>query len=362
MIKEASIESFLMGVVNTVSDKVNLKEKPFETIFATIGLAMGFSFNIFLGLFLLALETSGNSLSDVGAKIDQALGFGEGKEPKMPSDAQISSVAKDMVDNVFSEEKADEVISDAANFLGVSKAEAMISNIKEIKGEINDNDIFVALACTNDGLIKNAGLGTWFKALLGFKKAKFAKKRSWILSAVIWFIKIICQFIFGTVMLGIGGGVAAVYNEDKSGKTPEDPIEIQNQKIKGTLYKNTTGDVKSSIINLLDSKYDFDDNGKKISFSDAFQKQNNMPIENSPQMNGLLHKIRMKNHGEDLFTISRYPTFRGPELSAIFSEFFPNAPKLDAQVAESKPINTPKLSKRENNENEISSLLKEMKG
>lgn len=366
--EEANLMSFLNGAVNEVSDKVNFAEKPFATIFSTFGTSIAFSINPLLGLFVLGLELTGDTLSSWGSKIDNALGFGKGKVPSMPSNEQIDSVAMDLTNKVIDKEDEGSFIDKLYKYFGLNESKAMLLNLKEIKGEISENDIIVSLSYAQykSNLIKVAGIGSWLKALLGFAKSE--NKHSLIFNIVRWFFKIVTKFISGVLLLGAGGGIVGYTGYKKDTGTTTTTSQIDE---KTSLYKNTKGNVKNTVIDFLNSEFDFNDNGKKISFSEMFKKQNNRPIENSTEMNELLFKIQLANGGESINNISRWESFKAPNLKSMYNDFFSTPPvesvkpveSAKPQVAEQKkPTNNAKLSKRDNNLEEISNLLKSMKG
>lgn len=360
--EEATLMSFLNGAVNTVSEKVNLTEKPFETIFATFGVSAAFAVNPILGLFFLGLEITGDTLSSWGSKIDNALGFGKGKVPTAPSESQINSIAGELTNKVISKDDEDSFVNKLYKYFGVNEAKAMLSDLKEIKGEITENDIIVSLSYAKykSNLIKVAGIGSWLKALLGFAKVESGKKHSLIFNVVSWFLKFCWKYISGIILLGAGGGIAGYMGYEKETENNSTSSVDGN-----TLYKNTKGNVKNTLIDFLNAEYNFDYNGNKISFSQMYKQKNNIPIENSPEMKDLLFKIQIANGGEDINNISKWESFKAPNLKSMFNEFFKTQPTESIKTTEQpkqKPTNTSKLSKRDNNLEEISKLMKTMKG
>jgi transcriptional/translational regulatory protein YebC/TACO1 len=158
----------------------------------------------------------------------------------------------------------------------------------------------------------------------------------------------------------MGGGIAGAAGFKKEKENTTSQIDE-----KTPLYKNTKGNVKNTLIDFLNSEYNFDYNGNKISFSQMYKQKNNIPIENSPEMKELLFKVQIANGGEDINNISKWESFKAPNLKSMFNEFFKTQPTESIKTTEQpkqKPTNTSKLSKRDNNLEEISKLMKTMKG
>jgi len=352
IIKEASfVDAFFGGAIDTISKKVDFKNHPFETLFATLVPAVAFSFSPLLGIFLSFVAASGDGTSAIGAAIDEALGFGENKTPKEISESDISGAADQVTDKYFDSSKLPEVVNDAIKWFqekfGTQTANAMLEDIRQIKGYVTRNDMLVAISYAEcqAGFIKSAwGKPTMRQRLRKINKNPYSVKKSGISSILGWIIKAVLRTVGGVIGLGVAGGAIAGGKEllgigDGTNKPTKTNYPMpENVNIGGDLqtYMNTQHNVANTMVEFLDAEYNFDVNGQKISFSEMFNKKYNVPIQTSPQMQKLLKNIQYCNGNGSLAYISSWRSFNAPELNAVFKLFFPSLPI----PTESETINT----------------------
>jgi len=369
--KEASfISAFFGGALETISQKVDFKNHPFETAFGTLVPAVAFSFSPLLGIFLSFVAASGDGTSAVGAAIDKALGFGENKTPKEISESDISGAADQVTDKYFDSSKLPDVVNDAINWFqekfGTQTATAMLEDIRQIKGYITENDMLVAISYAEcqSGLIKNAwGKPTMMQRLRGMGRNPYSVKKSGISSILGWLIKAVLRTVGGIIGLGVAGGAIAGGKEllgigDGTNKPTKTNYPMPDDvNIGGDLqtYMNTQHNVANTMIEFLNAEYNFDANGQKISFSEMFNRKYNVPIQTSPQMQKLLKNIRYINGGGSLAYISSWRSFNAPELNAVFKLFFPSLP---IPTESEQTINTSAPKKQEKDPAQLEDLMR----
>jgi hypothetical protein len=346
------MDSFLSGAKDTFDNRVN-KEKPFETLFTLLGPAVLWGISWPLGLLATVADFAGFSLGGIGKYIDEALDLNDGKNLKQITEEKLKLVSENIVDGIVTPEtmnswkKSEEEISR-------KEAVAMLKDIKELKGHITNNDVFVALAYSkNNGLVKQAR-GKLLTFLFGASAVKPLKKG---IVAMLWRLLVRAAKYLGLFV--VAGGVTKVV-KDELGFSKK----LDDKKVNNTLYKNTKGDVLKTIVEFLNAEFDFDYKGKVLSFSEMYKQMSGQNIETSTQMGQILESIRLLNGGEYIENLNGWEAFKGPLIEDMYKVFLPNALVSEEII---QPVSQEKqISKRfpsvEKEDQKIVNLFLELKG
>lgn len=292
---------FIDGFLKTVAEKVGFREKPFETIFSIIGTAVIWRLSKVLGLL---------------AFIGESMGYGPGLIGRALDDYFKSSGSKSIDNMDLSESNlkaASEfaVLDMAKNMLGNEKTSAMnyIDDIISIKKSININDLSTAVYASM--YFKKEAIGRSSKTRRFLLKV-LGGQRLGIANVLYGIVKL---FVKGLIGLGIIGGVKSVVKDIKE-KDKNEVIKTTPSGMKR--YKNEKGNVKETLINLLNTI-----NFKNGTFETTFRNKYNVPLRNSSQMNKLLTQIRILNQGQPINIMDKWDIFFGPSLKDMANILMP---------------------------------------
>lgn len=320
---------FVDGFFSTVSNKLDLKHKPFELLFGTIVPSATMSIFPMLGVLFYLGEFAGYGPGLIGAQIDKALGLREGEIPNV-SDENLQKTSQNIVDNVSDKVSLDSFtswIQEKTKPLFGMTSESMLKEIQIIKGSVSSNDIFVAnvFSATQSGVIKNAGI----KDLFNFFKQTTRGKKLTLGAVLYWILK---RFVKGLIGLGLVGGAIGLAKEVGTKEAPAGTTETKTPLPKyldlgGTqqTYQNTKKNVENTIIDFLNSEYFFKDKSgqKKLTFSEKFKEIYGSDMKESQQMQKLLETIQFINGNASLDYISSWRVFAAPDILTMAGVFLP---------------------------------------
>src|SRR5574342_437003 len=101
IVKEAMVEEFISGFAKNTWGKLQLRTKPFETLFRFLG-PMMFAKTLFGKAILMIAESYGFGPGLIGKFIDDALGFGDPNSVPTVSDSDIQNVSQKISDKILS--------------------------------------------------------------------------------------------------------------------------------------------------------------------------------------------------------------------------------------------------------------------
>jgi len=290
LVREAGIDDIVRSVMSQVgkeADKMDLRHKPFETVFRYLVPGVLIFRHPLIAIFLMFAEKAlGWGPSTIGAYIDRKLGFGGTSSPSQISEGGLMAAAKGIVDKVSSW------------FKKSSYGPAL-----EKHGELGGMAIVVSAAPGVFGRI-----GEWFRKVIG-------QKRLGIIGLLYALLK---RFALG---LGLMAGIGLLVGP-KKGKPagPSTPASAA-AKGKGTWrrYRNVGGVEKSLIMTLNNL---FPGPGGK-NFSQVFRSQTGKPLAGSAEMDRILAEVRRAHDNLPLSTIDRYRVFTAPSPTEIARRLLP---------------------------------------
>ena len=329
-------QGIIQDFLGTAIKKVNFKDHPFETIFGIVGPALAWKvFGAKISILMYLGEFIGFGPGRIGRLIDEHLNWSPGQSLSLDS---LKSAARAVVDKI-------------KGLIGI-KASAMLTNMMEIKGTIDDHDL-VAVAYINkcfptetiekqaiekQAIGRRGYLRRFFSALRGGKKLGFAN----VLYAI---LKLFAGGLAGLGLVGVVGGLAkrhlglgvpeaapvggpSIFGpSDKPEAAPSVPLG-------GNLYVvNEKGNVEDTLIHFLNSTIE--------GFSQAFAQVNKRPLKGSPAMRGRLAVIERLN-GKKLWRLNREKSFVIPPIMIIANSLLPEAKyeKISGPAPAAKPTAT----------------------
>jgi len=246
IVKQADAASIL----GQVKDVFDFKSRPFETIFGIVGTGLAFSFGWVVGILVTASELMGYGPGYIGKLIDDYFKLNGAKtvDNMDLSHSNAKGAANSVTSTVF------QTFTDLPKKvmeLGKSSFSSTIVDIKEIKGDLNRNDIRSAfyVSMYANPIVKTAKIGHISRFLRLWKSGL----RGPIISGAI--MKLIWSLIKGMGALGIGSGAAALmgwktHQTEKKEKT-RSKVPSMNPNMKN--YTNVSGNVKRTLIAFLDA-------------------------------------------------------------------------------------------------------------
>jgi len=295
---------FIDGFLKTVIDKVNFKEKPFETIFGILGPPLLWKINWVLGAAAYAAESFGYGVGRIGSVIDNFLksGGAENISQMDLSDSNLKSAS------ILAE-------NDLLNFTQgkTSSADYFLENIYMIKKSITANDI--VSACYAGKIYKEAkGRVGMVSSFLG----SVSKGKRLGLANILY--GVLKMFAKGLIGLGVVGGIRSMVKESPMFGGSKDNKENKEISVptNARRYANTENDVERTIIKLLNTiKF------KEGTFENVFENIYKVSLENSSQMSKLLTNISFMNNGAPISTINNWDIFYAPSLKNLAGMLMP---------------------------------------
>jgi hypothetical protein len=342
LIKTAVLGEFVDEALETVKDNFDFKNRPFETIFSTVGSAWLAGRIPVIGFLVYVAEAMGYGPGNIGILIDKALGYGKDKAPDISNvDAASETAATSVVDSMKNgiEEFGSNILAKFTDATGITAANQMLYNIKISKGFVTQNDIIVATLYA-ETIVKEAfAFPGWAKLKSLFTGGKSASRFS-----LIGALKgIIANFLKGILGVSIAGGAIGAVKSitdgtETSSKSPmPKALDIGGDFMR---YKNYEGNVSKTIVMFLNNRFSF----QGTSFTDKFKETYNVDVENSPQMRKLLTNISVANKGMEIQDMATWGSFIAPDIKAIGQLFFPDLEVGEVKVEENKetPVSKPK--------------------
>jgi hypothetical protein len=331
IIKEAAmLENFVSGALGQIKE-LDLKEKPFESIFNVITPIIALRFGFLLGSVIMAADYAfGFGPSAIGKMIDDYLKKGGEITREDLSESNLKSASEYSLENIWSSLKSK---------IGM-ESKSSLQDIMTIKGSITPNDV---IAISHMALQKDAQ--PWFgkKPWFGSQYSKFGGTRVGFLrrfvtnmrrgqrfplfsGALFGLLRVVSTGLLG---LAIFGGVAKMVGLKSKEEREVDtetpgafqyrgdsllPEKLRSQTMQ--LYANETGNVEDTLIKFL--------NATVANFSRAFQTLNKRPIKGSPQMKSVLEDVELLNWG-NLDDVNNRTQFVAPRAINLAKKLLPEA-------------------------------------
>jgi len=331
IIKQANVSSIL----EQVKDQFDFKNRPFETIFSTLGTGYAFKFGWIIGMLVTASELMGFGPGYIGKLIDDYFkrnGSTSIDEMNL-SQSNSEGAAQSVTDTIL---KTFQDLPSKLSFWTKSVFSSTITDIKKIKGNLNDNDIRSAfyVSLYGNSIIKIAKPN--ISKFMSFWKSS---TKGTIISGLL--MKLIWIFLKGMGALGIGAGVAGFmgwkthrteHKEDK----PVKPTIGPNMKH----YNNVNKNVKDTLISFL--------NATIANFSVGFMRSqrlanpDKLPIslENAPGWS-LLEKYIAKLNWAPIEVVNNLESFVAPNVQQV-AKFLLKSVKVDGikidKIEPKKPL------------------------
>lgn len=305
IIKEAGgVEDFLSGAAKSITGKLQLRTKPFETLFALFGPFM-FGGLIMTPLLLIA-ESYGYGLGNIGAMIDKMLGFGDPQNPPQLGEGDIKQASENITDTLLGK------LSSAVGLSSTASQEFQLS--------------------------KRAYRG---RAARSFLKKILRGKR---LSVVNVFYGVLIMLAKSLMYYGIIGGAKEAI--EKKYVAPEGGSTV-GKVPRWKTYANKSKDVERSLIRYIDAAIE---KIRGFDFSDHFEMTRGYSLQGSPEMKQVLEGIVMANGGVPINELNTLDTFLGPPLIQMAKILMPRMTY--------ERIDKPKKSKKPGDKERLVELVK----
>lgn len=323
-----TIGTFANNAISSVADRVDLRNSPFETVIGAIGFTAAFTVSPLLGIILMVAEAFGIGPGMIGAFIDKASGFKSGGVKPVLDMNSFSLIAGKIMDMIS--EKVGSLTSGAS----ISISETEIRKMANLGIIASYDKKFIKLASTRNNL------GNLWKGIISQRKGTYTKfSLTKILTGFLWTIA------KGLLAMGIIGGISKTVSgkkevvTDPTGFLPGIPLIGDKRETKIVqdsvpdnwfYYKNIKNNIQDTLIYYL--------NNNIASFSNAFYKENNIQIYNSPQMRNLLGLILEHNYAP-ISHLDSMEGFVAPNIKDVAERIMPGYKysKIEQYKPKTKP-------------------------
>ena len=298
---------FIEGILSSVKDRTDFKNKPFETIFGLIGTGVLWRMNWMLGALSMVGEAIGGyGPSIIGKYIDDYL-----RKTKKGGEADLSD---SNLQNAATH-AAEQILGQSAK-----ESESMLADIYIIKHSLSLYD-FVATAYVSQysqesGLVKHA-LGTKPGVVSDFKNIMLGRGMLAKVGGMLyWLLK---RFSVGLIGIGLAGGLMSMMGIQKTKETPEakrDAPSGESTAIGTQRYTNVSGSVEGTLITFLDAAI--------ADFSTSFANTVGEPLKGSARMKRVLQEVSKMNWAE-IGDIDAARVFMAPSPLVLAKMLFPVA-------------------------------------
>jgi len=357
ILKEADLlvnaSGIISGILTQVKGMVDFKNRPFETIFGIMGTGAAFALGGWLlGSLIAASELIGYGPGYVGSLIDKHFGLGDGKtiEDADFSQSNVEGAAEATEGDIFESFSS---LPDKIQSRLKSIFSSVLSDIREIKGELNANDINTAFYATMYAypIVKTAKVGITTKMLEPLARILRGGRRTskGIFSGIL--MKIIWAFVKGMMALGIGGGIASAVGyktkqqkrveEEMGGSREDESLPKRPPGLKH--YSNVDKNVKRTLITFL--------NAAIANFGTGFMQAQRLanpnkppiPMEQAPgwtQVLGIIQKYNWAPMAE----INDFSAFVAPSVQKVAQILLSSVNVSGVKIEKMEPIS--KLPKK----------------
>jgi hypothetical protein len=377
IVKEANaLANFVSGALGRIKDDINLRDKPFETIFSVLTPVMALRFGFVLGTAIIAADYAfGIGPSWIGKQIDDYLRKGGGFDPEKPM-RNLEGASESTMKQIWSKAKAE---------VGL-ESKSVLQDIMMVKGFITPNDVVTAshIALHKEsqpwrgsyygggyyggGYYGGGYRKPWFggRGRMGFLRrfvtnVRRGQRLPLFSGALLGLLRVVAK---GLGIFMLTGGIAKMVGlkskkeREVSTEPPtafkyrdDDPLlprRLKSQTMQ--YYGNEIGNVENTLIKFLDASI--------ANFSKAFQTVNGMPLKGSPKMQAVLEDIELLNWG-NLEEINKRKAFVAPRVINLAYKLLPEAKyeRIKAKPLTKKPVYKTPVSKAPSKAEELSGLL-----
>ena len=325
-----TLESFLGNTVESVSDRMNFKDSPFETIIGNIAPLAMLSVSWPLGIILFVAESFGFGLGRIGRLVDKTIGFsGKGLKPVISLNGLYDAASK-IINKIIS--SIGGLFSTSGLNRNITKAD--MKKVENLCIIASYDPNFIKLGLFSKRRLRDKRyLAELFGSMVG------SKKNGGKTGLIRRLASMLFKILGGIAAFGIIGGVVKTV----SGKTKE--VDVPSLQIPGATgksvevsenvpkswlyYNNAKNDIQDSIIYYL--------NYEISGFSNTFFKENGIQIYNSPQMRNLL-KLIEKHNSAPVTHLNNKKGFVAPKIEQMAEKIMPGYkyPKKDKPQTKSE--------------------------
>lgn len=374
LIKEASLSGIVSSILEQVKGMVDFKNRPFETIFGIMGTGLSWSFGPMIGMLTTASELVGFGPGYIGSLIDKHFGFGASKTidnvkfSQSNVEAAAESTSGDLLESLSG-------FPDKLKSWLKSIFASTLSDIKELKGDLNSNDIHTAfyMSMYSNPIIKTAKIGVGLKAWRRFAGLFRGGKTGKVMFTGV-LMKLIWMFVKGLLALGIGGGVASMVGvrtqqqkrvDEQIGTSEKTNENLPHRPAGLKHYSNVNHDVKQTLITFLNATIANFSNGFMQAQRLANPSKAPVSVEQAPGWTQVLAIIQKYNWAP-LEEVNGFSAFVGPNIQKIAQLLLYSVKVSGVKIEKMEPktnmpmkptMKTPKVQPTISNEDRLKQLL-----